>query len=109
MNKYELVYMVDARLSDADKGEIAKIVAEMIAKLGGKVLNAAVWFERQRMSFPLKKAWEATYYLLNIEGNTTEMGKLRRELEINERVLRFLIIKAETPKAPKVRKAPKAK
>jgi ribosomal protein S6 len=61
------------------------------------------------MSFPLKKAWEATYYLLNIEGNTTEMGKLRRELEINERVLRFLIIKIEAPKAPKARKAPKAK
>ncbi|MBF0331901.1 MAG: 30S ribosomal protein S6 [Candidatus Omnitrophica bacterium] len=109
MNKYELVYLVDARLSDADKGEVAKLVAEMITKNGGKILNSAVWFERQRMSFPIKKTWEATYYLLNIEGNAPEMAKFRRELEINERVLRFLILKIETPKAPKVRKAPKAK
>ncbi|MFH0754070.1 MAG: 30S ribosomal protein S6 [Candidatus Omnitrophota bacterium] len=105
MNKYELVYLVDARLSDAEKGEVAKLLAETIMKFGGKVLNSAVWFERQRMSFPIKKAWEATYYLLNIEGDVAEMAKLRRDMQINERILRFLIIKTETPKAPKASKA----
>jgi ribosomal protein S6 len=99
MNKYELIYMVDARLSEGEKGEIAKLVADMIAKAGGKVLNSAVWFERQRMSFPIRKAWEATYYLLNVEGKASEMSKLRRELQISERILRFLIIRIETPKA----------
>ena len=63
-----------------------------------KILNAAVWFERQRMSFPIRKAWEGTYYLLNIEGKPLEMAKFRRELQISERVLRFLIIKAEEKK-----------
>jgi small subunit ribosomal protein S6 len=99
MNKYELIYLVDGRLPDVEKTEIAKLVADMVAKAGGKVLNAAVWFEKQRMSFPLKKAWEATYYLLNVEGKATEMSRLRRDLQLNERVLRFLIIKVETKKA----------
>ncbi len=93
MNKYELIYMVDARLTDAEKGEIAKIVADLLAKTGASLVNTAVWFERQRMSFPIRKAWEATYYLLNIEGKASEMGKLRRELQLNERILRFLIIR----------------
>ena len=35
MNKYELIYMVDARLSEGEKGEVAKLVADMIAKAGG--------------------------------------------------------------------------
>ncbi len=95
MNKYEMIYIVDSRLSDGDKGEVAKLVAEMIAKAGGKILNSAVWFERQRMSFPIRKVWEGTYYLLNIEGKATEMAKLRRELQISEKVLRFLIIRVE--------------
>lgn len=95
MNKYEMIYIVDARLSDGEKGEVGKLVADMIAKAGGKILNSAVWFERQRMSFPINKAWEGTYYLLNVEGKATEMAKLRRELQINERVLRFLIIRVE--------------
>ena len=99
MNKYELIYMVDARNSDAEKAEIAKLVADMIAKAGSKIENSAVWFEKQRMSFPINKVWEATYYLLNVEGKASEMAKLRRELQINERILRFLIIRVETPKA----------
>lgn len=98
MNKYEFIYMVDSRLSEGEKGEVAKLVADMVARAGGKILNSAVWFERQRMSFPIKKVWEATYYLLNLEGNPSEMSKLRRDLQINERILRFLIIKAgQTP------------
>jgi small subunit ribosomal protein S6 len=97
MNKYEFIYMVDARLSDGEKSEVAKLVADMIAKAGGKVVNSAVWFERQRMSFPIKKTWEATYYLLNLDGKPSEMAKLRRELQINEKVLRFLIIRVEQP------------
>jgi small subunit ribosomal protein S6 len=97
MNKYEFIYMVDSRLSEGEKGEVAKLVADMVAKAGGKIVNSAVWFERQRMSFPIKKAWEATYYLLNVDGKPSEMAKLRRELQINERILRFLIIKVEQP------------
>jgi small subunit ribosomal protein S6 len=102
MNKYEFIYMVDARLSEGEKGEVAKLVADMIVKAGGKVVNSAVWFERQRMSFPIKKAWETTYYLLNLEGKPSEMAKLRRELQINERILRFLIIKVEQTSEIKV-------
>ena len=97
MNKYELIYMVDARLSEGDKGEVAKLVADMVARAGGKILNSAVWFERQRMSFPIRKTWEATYYLLNVDGKPSEMAKLRREMQISERILRFLIIKVERP------------
>lgn len=102
MNKYEFIYMVDARLSEGEKGEVAKLVSDMITKAGGKIANSAVWFERQRMSFPIKKVWEATYYLLNIDGKASEMSKLRRELQINERVLRFLIIKVEPSAEVKV-------
>ncbi len=99
MNKYELIYLVDARLSDGEKTEIAKLVADMVAKAGGKVANAAVWFERQRMSFPINKVWEATYYLLNVDGKASEMAKLRRDLQLSERIMRFLIIRAEAAKA----------
>ena len=99
MNKYELIYIVDARLTDAEKGDTVKFMADIIAKHGGKVVNSAIWFERQKMSFPIGKAVEGTYYLLNVDGKPLEMAKLRRELQISERILRFLIIKADPVKA----------
>ncbi|MBF0123678.1 MAG: 30S ribosomal protein S6 [Candidatus Omnitrophica bacterium] len=95
MSKYEMVFILDARLSDGEKTEISKQVTDLVAKVGGKVLNCAVWFERQKMAFALKKAWEGAYYLMNAELPGAEIARFRKELLINERVLRFLIVKQE--------------
>lgn len=99
MNKYELVYIVDAHLAAEAKDEIGKQIADSITKAEGKVINSNVWFERQRMSFPIKKVQDASYYLVNWEGRGSTSVKLRQSLKLNERVLRFLIIAANSPKA----------
>jgi small subunit ribosomal protein S6 len=90
-----MIFIVDARLSDGEKAEILKQVVELACKNGGKVLNSSVWIERQRIAFQLKKAWEGTYYLLNLEMKRDDIQRLRRELLINERVLRFLLVNAD--------------
>jgi len=94
MSKYEVIYILDSRLSDGDKTEVGKQVTELVNKLGGKVVDSKVWIDRQKMAFAIKKAWEGTYYLLNVEMPGGEVARLRRELQINERVLRFLIVSA---------------
>ncbi len=94
MSKYEVVYILDSRLSDAEKGDVTKQVADLINKLSGKIVDSKVWIERQRMAFSIRKAWEGTYYLLIVEMPEGEVARLRRELQINERILRFLIVSA---------------
>ena len=47
------------------------------------------------MAFALKKAWEGAYYLMNVELPGAEVAQFRKELVINERVLRFLIVKQD--------------
>jgi small subunit ribosomal protein S6 len=98
MNKYEMIFIVDSRFSDAEKSDASKQVTDLVVKMGGKVLNSVVWIERQRMAFPINKAAEGTYYLFNIEMSGAEIARLRRELLINERILRFLIIRPEEQK-----------
>ena len=99
MNKYELVYIVDAHLAAEAKEEVGKQVAESIAKAEGKVINSNVWFERQRITFPIKKVQDGSYYLVNWEGKGNAAVKVRQSLRLNERVLRFLIIAANGQKA----------
>ncbi|MBF0619078.1 MAG: 30S ribosomal protein S6 [Candidatus Omnitrophica bacterium] len=99
MSKYELIYILDARASDAEKAEISKQVTDTVAKIGGKVINNQVWIDKQRFSFPMNKVWEGTYYLMNIEINGPDLNRIRRELQINERLLRFLLVKATPVKA----------
>lgn len=98
MVKYEMVFVLDARLSEADKTEVAKHVSELVEKFGGKIEDLSVWIEKQRFSFPMNKVWEGTYYLMNMKMVGPEVARLRRELQIMERLLRFLIIKVEEPK-----------
>jgi small subunit ribosomal protein S6 len=100
MNKYELVYIVDAHLGPEAKDEVNKQVVDTVAKAEGKIINSNVWFERQRISFPIKKVQDGTYYLVNWEGNGNAPTKLRQTLRLNERVLRFLIINANDHKVP---------
>ncbi len=105
MNKYEVIFIVDSRLPDAEKAEISKQVADLIVKFGGKVVNMTLWVDRQRMAFQLGKANEGTYYLLNAEMAGAESNKFRREMLMNERILRFLVIRPEEQKVKKNRKA----
>ena len=39
MNKYELIFIVDSRLSDAEKSDVSKQVTDLIAKTNGKIIN----------------------------------------------------------------------
>ncbi len=99
MNKYELVYIVDAHATQTVKDDIAKQVNEAIAKSNIKVLNTQVWIERHKMSFAINKVWEGTYYMLNLEAPAAALSKLHGLLRINEQILRSLTIKVENTSA----------
>ena len=104
MNKYELVYIVDAHLAPEAKEDINKQVIDAITKADGKIINSAVWFERQRISFPINKVQDGTYYLINWEGENAASTKIRQPLRLNERILRYLVINVNNQKAPSEQK-----
>ena len=95
MNKYEFVYIIDAHASQSIKEEIAKQVADAAAKAEVKMVNSQIWLEKHRMSFPINKIWEGTYYMLNLEAQSTAINKMQAILRINDQILRFLTIRQE--------------
>jgi len=95
MNKYELVVIIDASLSQEAKETIIKNSGDAIAKHKGKVINSQIWLDKQRFSFRMKKKIEGTYYLINFESPASSIAALRRSLKLNEKVIRSLIIKTE--------------
>jgi len=98
MNKYELVYIVDAHAPQGTKDEIAKQVADALAKTEIKTINSQLWLDRHKMSFPILKIMEGSYYLLSLEAQSSSIAKLQSILRINEQILRFLTVKADVPK-----------
>ena len=98
MNKYELVYIVDAHAAQGTKDEIARQVADSLAKAEIKLVNSQLWLDRHKMSFPIEKKSEGTYYLLNLEAKTPSIAKLQTSLRLNEQILRFVTVRADAPK-----------
>ena len=94
MNKYELVYIVDAHAAQGTKDEIAKQVSEALAKSEIKVTNSQLWLDRHKMSFLINKIGEGSYYLLNLEAKSSSITKLQSILRINEQILRFVTVRA---------------
>ena len=95
MNKYELVYIIDAHAAQGTKDEIAKQVADSLAKTEMKATNTQLWLDRHKMSFPINKISEGSYYLLTLEGKSSSLTKLQAILRINEQILRFMTVKVD--------------
>ena len=95
MDKYELAVVVEASLPQDQKDGIVKETSDAINKAGGKVINSQVWIDKHKLSFRLKKCWEATYYLVNLESPRAGVLPLQKTLGANERILRFLMTKAK--------------
>ena len=95
MNKYEFVYIIDAHASQANKDEVAKQVADAATKSEVKMLNSQIWLDKHKMSFPINKIWEGTYYMLNLEAQSAAINKMQALLRINDQILRFLTIRQE--------------
>ncbi len=90
--KYELVIIVNAALSTEEKESICKQTTETVVKGGGKVINSQLWLDKYRMTFPLKKCSEGSYYLFSFEGESLSLPPLRETLKQNENILRSAIM-----------------
>ena len=95
MNRYELVVIVDASISQEEKEKIVKEAGDAVVKCEGNVINSQVWLDKHKFTFRMKKRTEGTYYLINFESVKSGLSKLRNALRLNENILRSLIVKAE--------------
>ena len=93
MNKYELMLIVNAHLPQPEKEVVFNEAADVITKGEGKIINRNIWLEKQKISFPIKKCSEGTYYQVNFECGGSALLKIKELLRLNEKILRFLILR----------------
>ncbi|MBU0504145.1 MAG: 30S ribosomal protein S6 [Candidatus Omnitrophota bacterium] len=93
MNKYEAMFIIKPDLSEEDKKLVFEQIAEAITKNSGKISQAAVWSEKKKLAFSIKKFQEGTYYLVNFDLGTQALEKIRYAYKLNESIIRLLIIK----------------
>jgi len=92
---YEIMYLLDNNAVRAGWKEAKAAATGLIEKHGGKVLSARRWDERA-LAYPIRQRRRGTYLLTYASLDATGTAALRRELDLSENVLRYLILSAES-------------
>jgi len=91
MNKYEAMFILKPDLSEEERKTLFHQIGDVVVKNQGTVSEAAVWADKRKLVFPIKKQSEGLYYLMGFEINPAAIDKLRYAYKLNEQVLRVLV------------------
>lgn len=94
MNKYELLTIFSASLTDEQKDEICKKYSDLIEKEGGVVTGLNKWGVK-KLAYPINYKPEGYYVLYNFEANAEVPAKINALMNIDENVMRSLCLKQE--------------
>jgi small subunit ribosomal protein S6 len=95
MNKYEAMLIIKPDLSDEDKKVLFKQIDDAITKNGGQVSQSAIWAERRKLYFPIKKFQEGVYYLAAFSAPSQAIKEIRNIYKLNENILRVLFTRMD--------------
>ncbi len=95
MNRYELIYIIDTGLEEAARKEQVEKVSALITDNGGEIEKVDETWGKRRLAYAIDYKTEGWYVLVNFKAPAELPRELERNLQINENVLRYLVVKLE--------------
>ena len=95
MNRYEMIYIIDTGLEEAARKELIEKVSALIANNGGEIEKVDETWGKRRLAYAIDYKTEGWYVLVNFKAPAELPRELERNLQINESVLRYLVVKLE--------------
>ncbi len=89
------MFLLNNQAVRTDWASAKSAVTDLLHKHGAKVLTARRWDERQ-LAYKIRGCLRATFLLVHYEHQGPGVATVRRDLDIEERILRYLILKVET-------------
>ena len=85
------MFLLDNHAVREDWNKAKAVVMDTLTKNGGEVVCARRWDER-KLAYPIKRRKRATYLLTYYRAPETAGPDIRREFDLDERVLRYLLL-----------------
>ena len=92
MTKYEMLYILDASLSDEAKEAVIKKFEDLVTANGGVVEKTDRWGVK-KLQYPIDYKTEGYYVLMTFEAAKTLVVEIKRIAGITDGVIRRLITK----------------
>lgn len=98
MQSYELACIFKP---DIDAGSVKSKVDGWMSEMSATVVGMDDWGLR-RLAYPVRKAREGYYVFVRFSAEPSRIPPMKRQLGLDPMVLRFLFLKEEALKPPKV-------
>lgn len=89
---YELALILSTKLADEKQKKILEEVKKYITSGNGNTEEAKL-FGKKKFAYPIKKEAEGFYYIMNFSLPGKESAPLVKKLNLNEGILRYLLIR----------------
>lgn len=96
MRTYELMYVLDPRLSDEEADEVNETVRKLVTDNGAAITREDDW-GRRKLAYPIEKQTEGRYRLLYLHAEDAFHGvaEVERRMEQSDRVLRYITVRTD--------------
>jgi len=88
------MFLLDNNVVREDWNDAKGTATGILEKHGASVTTARRWAERS-LAYTIKKRNRGTYLLVHFEADPGNISIIRRDLELNETVMRYLILTSE--------------
>jgi small subunit ribosomal protein S6 len=96
MRTYELVFIVDPRVSDEDVVTLIQEYKQMISAGGSEISTEENW-GRRKLAYPIEKLTEGKYVFLGItsQNGKTSLPEVEHRMRQNDKILRYLTVRTD--------------
>ena len=94
MNKYEVMYVIDAALEDSARNDLISYFSGIVEKNAGTIDRVDEWGKR-KLAYEINGLTDGDYTLVNFHADPQNVAELDRVLRINDAVVRHMIVKRE--------------
>lgn len=95
-HEYEAMFLLDNAAATADWEGTAAVVDQILAKYGATAVQKEKWDER-KLAYEIRGHKRATYYLVYFRAPAGSIPSIRGDLDLAEKVIRYLVIALDEP------------
>lgn len=92
MRMYEGLFVIDNAHANTEWDNVVKRIQDILQKNGTEILKTEKWGEK-KLAYKIKGHKRGTYLLIHFNAKTSAITTLRRDFQLSDYIVRFLIIK----------------
>ena len=101
---YEAMFLVDSAQAASDWDGITGAIETILKRAEAEIVSMKKWDER-RLAYDIQKKNRGTYILCYFRADGQKISAIERDVKLTERIMRVLILSAETRSQEDVDKA----